>query len=89
MRQKIIIGSRGSELALWQANHIKREIEKKNKNVKVEINIIKTEEPKVKILEKMIFNGLSKASEEKKPMINELLLLLKDQIHHYSSETAL
>jgi hydroxymethylbilane synthase len=42
LKQKIIIGSRGSELALWQANHVKREIEKKNKNVKVEINIIKT-----------------------------------------------
>ena len=47
MKQKIIIGSRGSELALWQANHIKREIEKKNKNVKVEINIIKTKGDKI------------------------------------------
>ena len=32
MKQKIIIGSRGSELALWQANFIKKELEKKNKN---------------------------------------------------------
>ncbi len=47
MKQKIIIGSRGSELALWQANFIKREIEKKNKNVKVEINIIKTKGDKI------------------------------------------
>ncbi|MBK7631650.1 MAG: hydroxymethylbilane synthase [Ignavibacteriales bacterium] len=47
MKQKIIIGSRGSELALWQANHVKREIEKKNKNVKVEINIIKTKGDKI------------------------------------------
>jgi hydroxymethylbilane synthase len=47
LKQKIIIGSRGSELALWQANHIKREIEKKNKNVKVEINIIKTKGDKI------------------------------------------
>ncbi|MBK7499955.1 MAG: hydroxymethylbilane synthase [Ignavibacteriales bacterium] len=47
MKQKIVIGSRGSELALWQANHIKREIEKKNKNVKVEINIIKTKGDKI------------------------------------------
>lgn len=47
MKQKILIGSRGSELALWQANFIKREIEKKNKNVKVEINIIKTKGDKI------------------------------------------
>lgn len=47
MKQKIIIGSRGSDLALWQANFIKREIEKKNKNVKVEINIIKTKGDKI------------------------------------------
>lgn len=47
MKQKIIIGSRGSELALWQANFVKREIEKKNKDVKVEINIIKTKGDKI------------------------------------------
>ena len=47
MKQKIVIGSRGSELALWQANFVKRELEKKNKNVKVEINIIKTKGDKI------------------------------------------
>lgn len=47
MKQKIIIGSRGSELALWQANFVKRSIEKINKNVKVEINIIKTKGDKI------------------------------------------
>lgn len=47
MKQKIVIGSRGSELALWQANHIKREIERKNKNVSVEIKIIKTKGDKI------------------------------------------
>lgn len=47
MKQKIVIGSRGSELALWQANFIKREIEKKNKSVKVEISIIKTKGDKI------------------------------------------
>lgn len=47
MKQKIVIGSRGSELALWQANFMKREIEKKNKNVNVEINIIKTKGDKI------------------------------------------
>ena len=47
MKQKIVIGSRGSELALWQANFIKREIERKNKNVRVEIVIIKTKGDKI------------------------------------------
>ena len=47
LKQKIVIGSRGSELALWQANFIKREIEKRNKNVRVEINIIKTKGDKI------------------------------------------
>jgi hydroxymethylbilane synthase len=47
LKQKIIIGSRGSELALWQANFIKKELEKKNKNVAVEIKIIKTKGDKI------------------------------------------
>lgn len=47
LKQKIIIGSRGSELALWQANYIKRELEKKNRNVSVDINIIKTKGDKI------------------------------------------
>ncbi len=47
MKQKIIIGSRGSELALWQANFIKKELEKKNKNVSVDIKIIKTKGDKI------------------------------------------
>lgn len=47
MKQKIIIGSRGSELALWQANFVKSSIEKINKKVKVEINIIKTKGDKI------------------------------------------
>lgn len=46
-KQTIIIGSRGSELALWQSNFIKREIEKKNKSVKVEIRLIKTKGDKI------------------------------------------
>ena len=46
-KQKIILGSRGSELALWQANFIKKEIEKKNKNVFVEIKIVKTKGDKI------------------------------------------
>ena len=47
MKQKIIIGSRGSELALWQANFVKKELERKNKNVSVEIKIIKTKGDKI------------------------------------------
>ena len=47
MKQNIIIGSRGSELALWQANFVKRELEKKNKNVSIEIKIIKTKGDKI------------------------------------------
>lgn len=40
MAKKIIIGSRGSELALWQAHFITRELKKTG--VKVELKIIKT-----------------------------------------------
>jgi hydroxymethylbilane synthase len=47
LKQKIIIGSRGSELALWQANFVKKELEKKNRNVSVEIKIIKTKGDKI------------------------------------------
>jgi hydroxymethylbilane synthase len=47
MKKKIIIGSRGSELALWQANFVKRELEKADKNILVEIRIIKTKGDKI------------------------------------------
>jgi hydroxymethylbilane synthase len=47
LKTKLIIGSRGSELALWQSNYVKKEIEKKNKNVRVEIKIIKTTGDKI------------------------------------------
>jgi hydroxymethylbilane synthase len=47
LKQKIIIGSRGSELALWQANFVKKELEKKNKNIPVEIKIIQTKGDKI------------------------------------------
>lgn len=46
-KNKIIIGSRGSDLALWQSNFIKRELEKKNKNLQVQIKIIKTTGDKI------------------------------------------
>ncbi|MFA3782382.1 hydroxymethylbilane synthase [Melioribacteraceae bacterium 4301-Me] len=44
---KLIIGSRGSELALWQANYVKKELERKNKNLSVEIKIVKTKGDKL------------------------------------------
>ena len=47
MKKKFIIGSRGSELALWQANFIKNELEKFNENISVEIKIIKTTGDKI------------------------------------------
>ena len=47
MKNKLVIGSRGSDLALWQANFVKRELEKKNKNLSVEIKIIKTKGDKI------------------------------------------
>jgi hydroxymethylbilane synthase len=47
LKTKIVIGSRGSELALWQANFIKRELEKRNKNLLAEIRIIKTKGDKI------------------------------------------
>lgn len=40
-KQKIIIGSRGSDLAIWQANHVKDTLEKKLK-IDCSIKIIKT-----------------------------------------------
>lgn len=47
MKNKIVIGSRGSELALWQANHVKKLIENKNRSVHVDIKIIKTKGDKI------------------------------------------
>lgn len=47
MKSKLIIGSRGSELALWQANFVKTHLEKKNKNLFVEIKIINTKGDKI------------------------------------------
>ncbi len=44
---KLVIGSRGSELALWQAKFVKKELERKNKNLSVEIKIINTKGDKI------------------------------------------
>lgn len=42
MKKHIVIGTRGSQLALWQANFIKSEIERLFPELDVELNIIKT-----------------------------------------------
>ncbi|MBU1194344.1 MAG: hydroxymethylbilane synthase [Proteobacteria bacterium] len=42
MKKNIVIGTRGSQLALWQANFIKSEIEKLFPDLTVALNIIKT-----------------------------------------------
>ena len=46
--KKIVIGSRGSDLALWQANHVKRQLEELGNEVV--INVIKTQGDKIQYL---------------------------------------
>ncbi|OGU36332.1 MAG: hypothetical protein A2068_04285 [Ignavibacteria bacterium GWB2_35_6b] len=46
-KKKIIIGSRSSDLALWQAYHVKKELEKKNKGLSVEIKLVQTKGDKI------------------------------------------
>jgi hydroxymethylbilane synthase len=47
MGEKFKIGTRGSMLALWQANWVRSEIEKKNPSILVELEIIKTKGDKI------------------------------------------
>lgn len=47
VKTKIIIGSRGSRLALWQANFVKDALATKNKKLSFEIKIIKTKGDKI------------------------------------------
>lgn len=42
MKNKLVLGSRGSHLALWQTNHVKAALEKHFPNLNIEIKIIKT-----------------------------------------------
>ena len=42
MKNKIVLGSRGSQLALWQTNHVKTTLEKHFPAINLEIKIIKT-----------------------------------------------
>lgn len=42
MKKEVVIATRGSKLALWQAEHIKKEIESHHKNIACRLEIIKT-----------------------------------------------
>lgn len=46
-RNKIVIGSRGSKLALIQANWVKSQLEEANKKIEFIIEIIKTTGDKI------------------------------------------
>jgi hydroxymethylbilane synthase len=46
-KTKVVIGSRGSDLALWQANFVRKELGRKNRNIVVDIKIIKTKGDKI------------------------------------------
>ena len=45
--EKIVIGSRGSQLALWQANWVKSELEHLHSNADIDIRIIATSGDKI------------------------------------------
>lgn len=47
MKKKVIIGTRGSTLALWQANWVKSELEKKYPEIEVSLEKIKTTGDKI------------------------------------------
>ncbi len=45
--EKIVIGSRGSQLALWQANWVKSELERLHSNADIDIRVISTSGDKI------------------------------------------
>ncbi len=47
LKKKVIIGTRGSKLALWQAEWVKSEIEKRNPGIEVSLEKIKTTGDKI------------------------------------------
>jgi len=47
MKDKVVIGTRGSKLALWQAEWVKSQIEERNPKLKVELKKIKTTGDKI------------------------------------------
>lgn len=46
-KEKLIIGTRGSKLALWQAEFIKGELEKQHTGLEIELKLIKTKGDKI------------------------------------------
>jgi hydroxymethylbilane synthase len=46
-KRKLVIGTRGSRLALWQANHVKKLIEDEYRDIVVTLKIIKTSGDKI------------------------------------------
>lgn len=44
---RLVIATRGSKLALWQSEHIKELLQKEYKDIKVELNIMKTKGDKI------------------------------------------
>jgi hydroxymethylbilane synthase len=46
-KQRLRIGTRGSQLALWQANWVKSELERRHPGLVVELNVIKTTGDKI------------------------------------------
>ncbi len=47
-KKRLVLGTRGSPLALWQANFVKKTLEENNKDLAVTIKVIKTTGDKVK-----------------------------------------
>lgn len=47
MKKKVVIGTRGSQLALWQANWVKSELEKRYPDIEVSLTKIKTTGDKI------------------------------------------
>jgi hydroxymethylbilane synthase len=45
--KQILIGTRGSPLALWQANWVKASLEARNPNLTISLKIIKTKGDKI------------------------------------------
>ncbi|MCK9454346.1 MAG: hydroxymethylbilane synthase [Sulfurimonas sp.] len=58
--EKLVIATRGSQLALWQSNHIKAILEEQNPGLEVELNVIVTTGDKIqdKALSKIGGKGL-------------------------------
>lgn len=46
-KDKLVIGTRGSELALWQTNWVKNELQKAFPSLEIKVNIIKTKGDKI------------------------------------------